>query len=292
MIDTNNIKLAESHEDHKFAMLLMTSLITGDTGTWKKLLKPEEMFITEIVSNEFCSIDVDKCDYILRDHFHVGELVILQPFIDFMKRARVVNDKDGTSHIGYHANDFSLIENLFFNRAHLHKEVYQFHQVAGAERMVKDICVKGDAGGVTIDSLPLTEVHRDGNAYLKLDDSVLDLIHNWAMKNEALDEAKQVLDNLTNDKLYTMVHEASDDGKEVFEALVRKFGSIFCCVDKVIPSAEVPKNIPLYNDDGQNVVMISNLQLSFKSKLIFCVDSDPVVVSNVKKFIDSLNNNI
>lgn len=293
MIGSNNIRLHESSDLNGIALRLITSLITGDCATWKELLKPEEMFITEIVSNKFCHIDVDKCDYILRDEFHVKEFVSLKPFSDFLQRARIVFDESGTSHIGYHCDDFKFIENLFYNRAYLHMNIYQHHRVAGAERMVKDICVQSAAGGVTVANLPLTEVHMNSDAYLKLDDTVLDLIKSSGIDDHRVREAKKILKNLSDGRHYSMIWESCDDnGKTVFDALVNKFGPIFCIIEKVIPSAEVPSNIPLYNDSGDVVSMRSELKLSYMSSMIYCLNPDDIIDKNVKNFIDSLNNNI
>lgn len=293
LISSNNIQLHETPDLHKFALRLTTSLITGDCKVWKELLKPQEMFITEIVSNKFCQIDVDKCDYILRDKFYVKDFVTLKPFSEFLQRARIVFDDYGTSHIGYNLKDFKLIENLFYNRAYLHMNIYQHHRVAAAEKMVKDICVKSAAGGVTVGNLPLTEVHRNNDAYLQLDDTVLNLIANSQINDSRIDEANTILENLNaGTRHYSMVYEScDDDAKTVLDALVEKFGQIFCAVQKSIPSAEVPSNIPLYDDSGKLVSMKSTLKLSYNSTMIYCVNPDSDV-SSVKRFIDSLNNNI
>jgi HD superfamily phosphohydrolase len=293
LISSNNIKLHESSDIHNKALRLMTSLITGDCVIWNELLKSDEMFLTEIVSNKFCNIDVDKCDYILRDDYHVKDHVTLKPCGEFLARAKIVFDDEGISHIGYHAKDFNLIENLFYNRAYLHMNIYQHKRVAAAEKMVKDICSKSCAGGVTINGLPLTEVHRNSDAYLKLEDSVLEVIQKSDESNDLIKEAKQILKNLNEDRIYEMVWESiDDDGADMFEVLVKKFGKKFVNVGKFIPSAEVPTNVPLYNDDGDNVKMTSDLKLSYKSSMIYCVDPDIQMVADINSFIDSMNNNL
>jgi HD superfamily phosphohydrolase len=289
MIKVNDIKLHESPEQHDYALRLITSLITGDSEAWAELLRPEEFFITEIVSNKHCCIDVDKCDYILRDQYHVGDQVILKQFAPFLDRARVVFDADGTSHIGYHVNDFQLIENLFYNRAYLHMNVYQNQHVAACEKMVKDICVKAAVGGVKIAGLSLTEVHQDQSAFSLLDDSVLEVIKASKLDNPLVKEAQNILRDLNEGRHYQLVWESSDEDKTIFNSLVKKFGDIFCIVGRKIPSAEVPTNIPMYNDDEKIVPMTSSLRLSFESWMIFCTKSEEF--KNAKNYIDSLNNN-
>lgn len=292
LISTNSIILHDSPKSHKFALTLITSLITGDSKTWKEILKPEEMFITEIVSNKFCNIDVDKLDYIQRDYDYVKKFVELKPFISFIERAKIVKDESGTTHIAYHYDDYELIENMFHNRAYLHRHIYQFSKVAGTERMVKDICVKASAGGVGIDNLQLTEVHMNNDAFLQLDDTVLKHIESSSIDNALVREAQSILKNLHEGRFYEPVWESFDNQSNFLEVLKAKFGSVFCEVEKFIPSAEVPRNIPLYKND-EKMERSSGLTLSYKSKIIYCVKPDEVLVKNIKNFIDSkINNNI
>lgn len=289
MFDCDNIKLHESR--HQFAVRLITSLITGDVKTWKDILKPDEWFITEIVSNKLCNIDVDKFDYILRDESHVDGFVKLKPFIGLMGRAKIVTHVDGYSHIAYHVDDFGLIENLFSNRASLHMEIYQTARVAAAEKMVTDACVKASVGGVTIDGMKLTEVHQNSNAYLMLDDSVLDLIADSKIDNEDVRQAQSIIRSLRGGRIYEMVHEDVSLESNVLEALEKEFGSVFCKVKKFIPSADVPTNIPLYNDAGQTVTQSSRLKLGYESIMTFCTKPDDVLIKSINNFIKSSNNN-
>ncbi|CRL00100.1 CLUMA_CG013381, isoform A [Clunio marinus] len=292
MVTSYNIKLDNSPENHEYALKLIFSLIAGDAKSWTQLLKPQEIFLTEIVSNKFCNVDVDKCDYLLRDTHYVRSMVEVKPFIEFLTRAKIVYDDDGTSHIGYHENDFHLIENMFFNRAYFHNNIYQHYKVVGVEKMVRDILVKCDAGGFMLSDHRLSEVQSDPSKYLSLDDSVLEQIKDSNLDNQLMNDGKKIYENLTKGKLYTMVWENLDEDKTIFKALIDKFGTIFCEVRKLIPSAEVPLNIPLYNDQGTRTSKKSNLKLSFKSTLIYCVDADDVTVNNVKNFLNSLNNNM
>lgn len=289
MIQDNNIKLHELPHRHNFALRLISSLITGDKKAWAELLSPQEFYITEIVSNKLCNIDVDKVDYILRDQSYLSH-IILKPFSGFLDRARVVFDAFGVSHIGYNVADFNLIENMFFNRAYLHMNAYQHRQVAGCEKMVTDICVKAAAGGVKIENLPLTEVHKNQSAFLKLDDSVLDVIKESGIDNPLVKEAQKILEDLDGERYYECVWESKDDGMNIYNSLVDKFGDVFCTVGKKIPAADVPTNIMIYNESGLLVPMTSSLELSFESTLIFCKVAG--IGQSAKEFTDSLNNNV
>lgn len=129
----SNIRLADDHIE------LITALITGNSSVWKKHLTPKLNFLTEIVNNKYCHIDVDKCDYLLRDAWYLKHQIHIKDFIEFLEGAKVVYvvDKSGKyrSHIGYRSEDFQLIENLFENRKMLHMEIYQHHDVIGCEKM-------------------------------------------------------------------------------------------------------------------------------------------------------------
>lgn len=165
--------------------------------------------------------------------------------------------------------------------------------VAAAEKMVKDICIKGSAGGVKLAGFQLVEVQENSNAFTQLDDSVLDLIANSDIRNQFSDEAKKLITDLYNDHRYSLVWESCDsDGTKILDELENMFGAIFCVVGKFIPSAEVPSNIPLYNDDLLAVQMTSGLKLGYKSQMIYCTLPDKDIVAKVKNFVDSLNNNI
>lgn len=289
MIKSNNINLHPDHSIHDDMVDLTCSLITGDYKTWNRLLTPSEMFITEVVSNKYCNLDVDKFDYILRDFNYVNHPLL--PFQELLERARIIFDAENVSHIGYHVEDFQLIENLFINRANYHMDVYQFYKVAGIEKQFRDSCYLADNGGFKLLNYSITEIQQDCESYCNLDDTLLDLIRNENDNNHPLmKKAQELIKKLDNGKFYELVYETKDlkEIKCVYDKLVGKFGDIFCTVKKSIPSAYVPNNIPLYDDDGNLVQKISNQKLEYESTLIFCMAFDSIVVQNACNF---LNNN-
>jgi HD superfamily phosphohydrolase len=291
LISSNNIKLSDDEETHNYMLELICSLITGDGEAWKQLLDPSEMFLTEIVSNKFCNIDVDKCDYLLRDRHYVG--LEIEPFIDFLNRAKIVIHEDGCTHIGYHANDFFLIENMFINRAMYHDKVYQLPEVAGIERHVKDICLLAQKAGFEMDGLLLTEIQQNCEAFNHLDDSVLDLIRSdTAIDNEAMQKSKELISYLDRDKFYIRVCETKDkdDVESIYRRLVDQFGSVFCKVKKLIPYAQIPKNIPLYQGD-RLVAKQSEHDLAYESTIIYCTAFDKITIKNITNYLCSSNNN-
>jgi HD superfamily phosphohydrolase len=288
MLESNEISLDDDPEMHQKAIKLISSLITGDCEMWHRLLKPSEFYLTEIVSNKFCNIDVDKLDYLLRDNYYVNHVKIL-PFKQFFTNAQVVFDNDGYSHIAYHADDFPLIENMFINRANYHNEVYQHQNVAGIEKHIQDICQLASEGGFKIANIPLTELQRDCDAYLQLDDTVLDLIRVSKIETSQMREAQILLRHLDNDEFYKFIDENID--KKIYKDLINKFGDIFCEVKKVIPSASIPANIPLYDEDGCLTRKISKHNLSYQSVLIYCKAFDATTQQSIINFLDENNNN-
>lgn len=290
MIVSNKISLHSDRVIHEYCVELISSLITGDYEVWNRLLKPSEIFLTEIVSNKFCNIDVDKHDYLLRDYFYVHHEI--ESFEDFFKHARIVNDERGISHIAYHVNDFQLIENMFTNRANYHNEVYQLAEVAGIEKQLRDLCVLADRGGLKIGGISITKVQRVCSLYLQLDDTVIDLVRTSKIDNQYMNEAKKLLKHLDENQFYKFIYEShnQDDSNSMYEDLVSKFGDNFCIVDKKIPNSAIPKNIPLYNDDGVTVEKESKLNLGYESVLIFYKAFDDNVYKNILNFIN--NNNL
>lgn len=134
LIKNNNIILADTESLHEYSLNLITALITGDSTAWKEYLTPDLIFLTEIVSNKYCQIDVDKWDYLLRDAYHLKNHIEIKDFSKMFDGAKVVK-VNGVSHIGYRCEDYTMIENLFENRARLHMEIYQNIGVISCEQM-------------------------------------------------------------------------------------------------------------------------------------------------------------
>ncbi len=136
LFSENKILLHADQEIHNLCLNLITGLIDGDPDKLlsSNLLGPEYMFLSEIVSNKFCDIDVDKVDYILRDAYYLK--FPLEDFKGFLKGANIFLSRGGMrSHIRYDVKDSQLIKNLFINRRNLHINVYQHPRVLVVEKM-------------------------------------------------------------------------------------------------------------------------------------------------------------
>lgn len=289
MIEFANITLHDDRQTNTYAFELISSFITGDRSAWQRLLRPSEFYLTEIVSNKHCNIDVDKCDYLLRDSYYSRYRA--EPFEEFINSARVVFDHDGVSHIAYHVNDFKLIENMFINRACYHRNIYQMVDVIGVEKQLLDVCLSASAAGLNIDNFSLTDIQRDCQAYLKLDDTVLDIIRESEIQNNMMLKAQNLLQRMDKEEFYTFVYESNSDYTLLLDELVKRFGDIFCTATKCIPNASIPKNIPLYDDQGNIVQKESDKCLAYESKIIFCKIFDDTTIQEVQKFISNVRNN-
>ncbi len=121
-------------------------------------------WIFQIVSNSKFDLDVDKCDYIVRDSYYIGFSSNLQ--IDrIFSFARVMGDT-----ICFHEKiSFQLID-IFVSRYRLHKEVYRHPVVIGIELLIVDI----------LKSLSKIqrwkELFSDDHSWRNITDSVFDTI--------------------------------------------------------------------------------------------------------------------
>lgn len=89
-------------------------------------------WIFEIVSNDYCHLDVDKLDYLVRDSKSIG----LSYTIDYrriMEQAKIMKGFDNKLHIHYPAQSRDDIEDIFKTRYRLHKYIYNHKAVKGIE---------------------------------------------------------------------------------------------------------------------------------------------------------------
>lgn len=119
-------------------------------------MKPILTIPLQIVSNEYCAIDVDKWDYIKRDSYYLNHAISIKSTFELcfkgkiifhiyilmwksMKSslgARITLDDDKVSHISYHHRDARHVYDLFENRTNLHQYCYQQPDVIGIEQLL------------------------------------------------------------------------------------------------------------------------------------------------------------
>ncbi|KFB44994.1 AGAP006056-PA-like protein [Anopheles sinensis] len=113
-------------------------------GTASELLIPERHFLAHIVSSD---VDVDRCDYLQRDSYHVPNIIRpSRPFSEMFERARVAT-VSGKSAIVYHWEDFPLVYEMACARQEFHRGCYQDAAVLGAELMMLDVLHEAERAG-------------------------------------------------------------------------------------------------------------------------------------------------
>ena len=196
--------MVETHPDIKLdsnEVDLICSLIIGK--------RPESStipaFLFEIVSNTGYHLDVDKCDYLVRDAHHIGISSPLQ--IDrIFSFARVIG-QGSNSHICYHKKVYLQVLDVFMSRYRLHKEVYRHHAVLGIELQVVKILK------ILSDIMDWKQLFMD-NRWIYITDSVLDMIPlmtggvddlGSSDKSSSIDKVKELFLNLQTRKFYKRV---------------------------------------------------------------------------------------
>ena len=119
-----------------------TMPFTEDEVTFiNSLINPDENqknnWLYQIVANKYCSIDVDKIDYIQRDSYHLG-------FGLSEKYQRLITMCDikyfeGNEVLAWPDKLQDEIISLFETRYRLHKKVYCHHTVKSCEFIITDL---------------------------------------------------------------------------------------------------------------------------------------------------------
>jgi len=111
--------------------------------------KNKNSWFYQIINNKFCSVDVDKIDYIQRDCYHLG-FGINQKFKRLLTmcdiKRYVFTDQDGKVKteevLAWPEKLQDEIISLFQTRYRLHKQVYTHHTVKAVEQIVSKILVE------------------------------------------------------------------------------------------------------------------------------------------------------
>ncbi|XP_061393612.1 deoxynucleoside triphosphate triphosphohydrolase SAMHD1 homolog [Musca vetustissima] len=169
----------ELRANNNYGIRLIKSLIQGKI---KKLpsfqleLPKKYHFIFGIVSNEHYKIDVDKWDYLKRDHYYLNE--ICSPNMDFDDVFLKAKVSQCGEYIEYRYEDYRRIYNLLAARWHFHRDCYQL-----ASNLISDEIfrlaiaeTKANIDGVEIEDI---NAEHDMPAFLKMtDENVMRLIDN------------------------------------------------------------------------------------------------------------------
>lgn len=149
LIADNQIRLSDDVKECQRGEDLIVALICGDTETSHSILGDDQFFLSELVNNKFCLIDVDKWDYLLRDGQNVRHITSLSDnFNSCFRSAKVFKtNNDGRTHIAFHRSTYENITDLFDNRSNLHRNVYQHIEVIAVELLLERIFTIADESG-------------------------------------------------------------------------------------------------------------------------------------------------
>ena len=161
-------------------------------------------YLFEIVSNSDFQLDVDKCDYLVRDAHYIGISSPLQ-IERIFSFARVID-----SHICYHKKVYLQIMDVFMARYRLHKEVYRHHAVVGIELQVVDILK------ILSEYFDWKSMFRTPK-WIYVTDSILDMIPMMgdgsasSSKHKLIERAQNLFEALQNRKFYKRVLDHDDE---------------------------------------------------------------------------------
>ena len=106
-----------------------------------ELINPSENsknnWLYQIVANKYCSIDVDKIDYIQRDSYHLG--FGLSEKYERLITMCDIKEFDGHTVLAWPDKLQDEIISLFETRYRLHKKVYCHHTVKSSEYIITDL---------------------------------------------------------------------------------------------------------------------------------------------------------
>jgi len=171
---------------------------------------PEKYFLYEIVSNKLTGVDVDKWDYFMRDskatnlsiYFNYTRLITNMKIVDWYY------DKYDTTlrRIAFKNKVTEDCQNIFKDRSHLHRLVYQHKTVKTIDRMMIDAWLAADHYYPRINGRKLSEAAQDVKSLVKMTDEI---INKTILNSEEpeLQKARNILERIERRELYRFVAE-------------------------------------------------------------------------------------
>uniref|UniRef100_A0A182QFF5 HD domain-containing protein n=1 Tax=Anopheles farauti TaxID=69004 RepID=A0A182QFF5_9DIPT len=297
-------------------IILICALISGEASD---LLDSGRQFLAHIVSSD---VDVDRCDYLQRDAHNVPD--IIQPshaFRELFNRVRVVTEKrqGGKALLAYHCEDYPLVYEMACARQTFHRRCYQHPKVLGAELMMLDVMYEAERAGFRFtrngQSEQLSKVHEKPDLFKYLSDNVTEEIA--ASSLPQLEKAKQLIERLRNDDLYSEITSFPVDmTREIVDFNEQQGAEVVVQAVRYIKSTEQwfhSFNVTFYKPGAQGIEMVSleeakQLHLhraepsvvpcessaeEVHEYIIYCTSADPVVQRTVKHhFCKLLSGNV
>jgi len=178
-----------------------------DQGAWPYHGRgPEKFFLYEIVANKISSIDVDKWDYMLRDNIALG-IGVTFDYRRFLLHSDII-EVGGRNRLCLRDKEAESVQEMFLDRARLHKKGYQHRTVKIVERMVLDALLaadkhfqlKSENGSIC----SLSEACDDVSQFSKLTDEFLFRSIQYS-DDPKLKVSREILNRISKRQLYKLV---------------------------------------------------------------------------------------
>ncbi|KHN78807.1 Deoxynucleoside triphosphate triphosphohydrolase SAMHD1 [Toxocara canis] len=221
-----------------------------EEGEWNYRGRPlEKSFLYDIVSNSIDSVDVDKFDYLLRDSHHAA---IAIPFnqnsvmrlMDWMRPLEVTEELSYGRLVKYSRICYAIkvcddVDSVGQSRYALHEKIYSHHTVRAYEYMISQALMIADRyllfKGDDQRMYALSGAHRNMAAFMRTDDSVIQMIENSSL--DGLAEPRRILSDLKFRRLPKLVGSTTlRDGDECTQDEVKS--RVYGFVDKSVVSAD------------------------------------------------------
>lgn len=159
----------------------------------------------DIVANGKNGIDVDRCDYLMRDSQATGTKVSCD-YDRLMQFIKVIDDE-----ICFKESNRTPVYELFHDRAMMFTKVYSHRKAKGIEYMVVDALKEANK------AMKFLDIIYDPRKFVRLDDTILKTIENAATlgfshcgpNQGALDSAAKLIERLRQRDLYQYVQEVT-----------------------------------------------------------------------------------
>jgi len=214
LIENNDIKL-EDYGLYPRDLVFIKELINGPldktrTGYPLQGRGPEKYFLYEIISNKLTGVDVDKWDYFLRDskstsiniRFTYARLINNMKIVDWYHGGYATTIR----RIAYQEKVTEDCQDMFSDRSHLHRKVYQHKTVKVVDVMMIEAWLAADKHFPLINGRKLSEAALDVRSLVKMTD---EMVNRTILDSEDpnLAKARNILERIERRQNYKILAE-------------------------------------------------------------------------------------
>ena len=225
----------------------ITSLINPDENA-------KNYWLYQIVANKYCSIDVDKIDYIQRDSYHLG-FGLSEKYQRLITMCDI-KEFEGNTVLAWPDKLQDEIISLFETRYRLHKKVYCHHTVKSCEFIITDL---------------LNNIIYNNNLDFKhLYDDIISFPFNETIRELKDKLDKRELPKMIGEKIVTVCNNNKDKQKDIEARLneiinmltidgITNRGIMKCKIGFISGNGENPlKNVVYFSKNKQSAYKIQN----------------------------------